>query len=109
MKRDLRAELVGRNIQRFRKNAGMTQAQLAERINVSTAFVSRMERGEKGVSLKVLDALAETFQVSYDALMREPADHSGLESILVLLEGRSEAYIAWAEKLLRTCGERPEE
>ncbi|MDE6455031.1 MAG: helix-turn-helix domain-containing protein, partial [Dysosmobacter sp.] len=48
MKRDPRAVLVGRNIQRFRKDAGMTQAQLAEKINVSTAFVSRMERGEKG-------------------------------------------------------------
>ncbi len=109
MKRDPRAVLVGRNIQRFRKNAGMTQAQLAEKINVSTAFVSRMERGEKGASVKVLDALVEVFQVSYDALMREPSSRSGLETILVLLEGRSEAYIAWAEKILRACGERPEE
>ena len=82
---------------------------MAEKINVSTAFVSRMERGEKGVSLKVLDALAEEFQVSYDALMREPAARSRLETILVLLEGRSEAYIAWIEKILRACGERPEE
>lgn len=109
MHKDLRALLVGRNIQRFRKNAGMTQAQLAEKINVSTAFVSRMERGEKGVSIKVLDALVEEFQVSYDALMREPAARSRLETILQLLEGRSEAYIAWIEKILRVCGEQPEE
>lgn len=109
MKKDPRAELVGRNIQFFRKNAGMTQAQLAERINVSTAFVSRIERGEKGVSLKVLDALAEEFQVSYDALVREPGTRSRLETVLVLLEGRSEDYIAWIEKILRVCGERPEE
>lgn len=108
MKKEPLAVLVGRNIQRFRKDAGMTQAQLAEKINVSTAFISRMERGEKGVSLKVLGALAEEFQVSYDALLREPADRSRLETILALLEGRSEAYIEWAEKILRTCGERPE-
>ena len=98
MKKDPRAVLVGRNIQRLRKNAGMTQAQLAEKINISPAFVSRIERGEKGVSVKVLDALVE-----------EPADRSRLETILMQLEGRSEAYIAWAEKILRTCGERPEE
>jgi len=55
-----------------------------------------------------LGALAEEFQVSYDALLREPADRSRLETILALLEGRSEAYIEWAEKILRTCGERPE-
>lgn len=109
MKREPRAVLVGRNIQRFRKNAGMTQAQLAEKINVSTAFVSRIERGEKGVSVKVLDALVEEFQVSYDALLREPMAHSRLETILILLDGRSEAYIAWVEKILRICGERPEE
>ena len=109
MKKDPRAVLVGRNIQRLRKNAGMTQAQLAEKINISPAFVSRIERGEKGVSVKVLDALVGEFQVSYDALMREPADRSRLETILMQLEGRSEAYIAWAEKILRTCGERPEE
>ena len=82
---------------------------MAEKINISPAFVSRIERGEKGVSVKVLDALVEEFQVSYDALMREPADRSRLETILMQLEGRSAAYIAWAEKILRTCGERPEE
>lgn len=108
MNENPRAVLVGRNIQRLRKDAGMTQAQLAEKINVSTAFVSRMERGEKGASLKVLDALAEVFQVSYDALVREPGRRSRLETVLVLLEGRSEEYIAWVEKLLRVCGEQPE-
>lgn len=102
------AELVGRNIQRFRKSAGMTQAQLAEKINISTAYVSRIERGEKSASLKVLNALTEVFQVSYDALVREPGRRSRLETVLVLLEGRSEEYIAWVEKLLRVCGERPE-
>lgn len=109
MKKDPRTERVGRNIQHFRKNAGMTQAQLAEKINVSPAFVSRMERGEKGVSLKVLDALAEEFQVSYDALVRGPESRARLETVLLLLEGRSEEYIAWIEKILRVCGERPEE
>ena len=47
MKKDPRAVLVGRNIQRLRKNAGMTQAQLAEKINISTAFVSRIEVSDK--------------------------------------------------------------
>lgn len=108
MKKDPLAVLVGQNIQRFRKEAGMTQAQLAEKINVSPAFISRLERGEKGMSVKVLEALTEEFQVSYDALMRRPESRSGLETILVLLEGRSEAYIAWVERVLRACGERPE-
>lgn len=87
----------------------MTQAQLAEKINVSPAFISRVERGEKGMSVKVLEALTREFQVSYDAVMRAPGSRTGLETVLVLLEGRSEAYIAWVEKILRACGERSEE
>lgn len=108
MKKDPLAVLVGQNIQRFRKEAGMTQAQLAEKINVSPAFISRVERGEKGMSVKVLESLTKEFQVSYDALMRAPESRAGLETVLVLLEGRSKAYIAWVEKILRACGERPE-
>lgn len=109
MKREPLAVLVGQNIQRFRKSAGMTQAQLAEKINVSTAFISRLERGEKGMSLNVLESLADAFQVSYDALMRKPDFWTGKETVLVLLEGRSKAYIAWVERILRACGEGPGE
>lgn len=109
MKKNSLAVQMGKNIQRYRRAAGLTQAGLAERINVSTAFISRVERGEKSVSLGVLKALADEFRVSYDALLRPPGQACGMETICVLLEGRSEAYIAWVEQILRTCGERPAE
>ena len=107
MKRDPLAVLIGQNIQRFRRSAGMTQAQLAEKINVSTAFISRVERGEKYVSVKNLAALADEFRVSCDALLRAPGTCDGLETIRVLLEGRSASYVAWVAKILRVCGEAP--
>ena len=109
MKRDPLAVLMGENIQRFRKAAGLTQAQLAEKINVSTAFISQVEQGDKFVSIKVLAALSETLHVSYDALLRRSEPQSGVETILLLLEGRSTAYIAWIEKILRACEEYPDE
>ena len=52
MRKDPLAVLLGQNILRLRKEAGMTQAQLAEQINVGTTFISRVERGEKYVSIK---------------------------------------------------------
>lgn len=36
-------EIIGRNIARYRETAGLTQATLAEKIGISTAFVSRVE------------------------------------------------------------------
>ena len=42
-------EIIGRNIARYREAAGLTQATLAEKIGISTAFVSRVERGQKRV------------------------------------------------------------
>lgn len=47
MDKDTLTEIIGRNITKYRKQAGMTQAQLAELIGVSTAFISRVERGQK--------------------------------------------------------------
>lgn len=38
---DLNA-IVGRNLSRLRKTAGMTQAQLSERVGISAAFLSRV-------------------------------------------------------------------
>lgn len=38
-------EIIGRNIAKYCEAAGVTQAALAEKIGISTAFVSRVERG----------------------------------------------------------------
>lgn len=40
-------EIIGKNIARYREAAGLTQATLAEKIGISTAFVSRVERGSE--------------------------------------------------------------
>lgn len=38
-------EIIGNNIAKYRDAAGLTQAMLAEKIGISTAFISRVERG----------------------------------------------------------------
>lgn len=108
MKKDPLAVLMGQNILHFRKAARLTQAQLAEKINVGTTFISRVERGEKFVSIKVLQALSETFHVSYDALLRGPEYGASMRNIQVLLEGRSKEYLAWIEEILRACAACPD-
>jgi len=107
MRKDPFAVQIGQNILNLRKRDSMTQAQLAEKINVSTTFISRVERGEKFVSLKILQLLAETFGVSYDALLRNPETDSSLQNIQIMLSGRSEEYVAWIEEILRACEKHP--
>lgn len=108
MRKDPFAVQIGQNILNLRKKSGMTQAQLAEKINISTTFISRVERGEKFVSLKILQSLADTFHVSYDALLRDSETDSSLQNIQIMLAGRSEEYMAWIEEVLRACQKYPQ-
>lgn len=60
---------IGANIAACRKQAGMTQAELAERINYTDKAVSKWERGESVPDVITLVQLAEVFSVSLDALV----------------------------------------
>ena len=60
---------MGAIIKEARKNAGLTQEQLSEIIDVTPAFVGHIERGERSVSLKTLFAVADELNISFDYLL----------------------------------------
>ncbi len=64
-------------IRALRESAGLTQAELAERIGVSEKVVSKWECGETKPSAEVLPALADAFGVSIDALFEHHHDLRG--------------------------------
>ena len=45
---------TGRRIQKLRREKGLTQEQLAERLNVSTVHLAKIETGKRGCSLDIL-------------------------------------------------------
>ena len=45
---------IGRRIQKLRREKGLTQEQLAERLNVSTVHLAKIETGKRGCSLDIL-------------------------------------------------------
>lgn len=96
------ATVVGRNIYRLRKSSGMTQAQLSEQLDITPAFLSRVERGEKMVSTNVLQALTDVFHVSYDGLMLESNDRPSILKIVMLLMERPETYDRLVEDFIYT-------
>ena len=56
-------------IRSLRRERGMTQEQLAEAMNVSSAAVSKWENGQSVPDISVLTMLADYFEVSLDALV----------------------------------------
>lgn len=61
---------IGGFIAALRKANGMTQKDLAERLNVSDKTVSRWERDDGTPDLSVIPAIAEIFDVTCDELLR---------------------------------------
>lgn len=59
------------NLAALRKEAGMTQAELAEKLNYSDKAVSKWERGEALPDLQTAKQLADLFGVSVDYLIEE--------------------------------------
>jgi DNA-binding XRE family transcriptional regulator len=61
----------GRNVQRLRKAAGLTQAQLAERMGVDRAYVSGLELGERNPTIVTLWHAAKALEAKIRSLFDE--------------------------------------
>ena len=102
---DVFSERMGKNVARYRRLSGLTQAELAERVSVSTAFISRVERGEKMVRVQTLYAISQVLGVSCDALLGEECPETHLRNIEKLLAAQPAEYLAGIEKVIRACVE----
>lgn len=60
---------LAKNIRDYRKSLGLTQEQLAERLEITLGTVSKWERGSSEPALEFIMELAEIFHVSVDALI----------------------------------------
>lgn len=75
MRRDVQ-QLVGDNVRRCREAVGITQAELAARMDVDRAYVSGLERGERNVTISSLFRTAEALGVTMvDLVIDAEAEH----------------------------------
>ena len=65
---------VAQNIKRLRKEAGLTQEALSEKLGVSSQSVSRWELGICYPDLELLPSIANFFGVSVDVLLNNDAE-----------------------------------
>lgn len=82
--------MLNRALKIIREVHRMKQGELADSLGISKSYLSEIERGEKKVSLDVLNKYAVTFDVPASTFL----------SFMEALEGESEARRARAEKLL---------
>ena len=68
---------IGANIASYRKQAGLTQAGLAEKLNYSDKAVSKWERGESVPDVMTLVQLAEQFEIGVNDLLKDPNELPG--------------------------------
>ena len=68
----------GRNIRTYIKNLHLSQEELAEKLNINTSNIVKLEAGKQFVTAKVLFNLASILQVSVSDLFKEtsPEDTS---------------------------------
>ena len=63
--------IIAKNITELRRSAGMTQIELAGKLNYSDKAVSKWEHGDSTPDINILADIASTFGVSVDYLLTE--------------------------------------
>lgn len=90
-------ERLGQRIARQRRAAGLTQAQLAEKVDVQPETISRVETGHRTASLELIAHLSEALELELHELFRlhdrdNPQD-SAMERLLWFASRLSPAEI----------------
>lgn len=63
-----RSSSIARRIRAFRKLKGLTQLELAEKVNISIAVIGSIERGTRKPDERILSRIAEALDVSLEEL-----------------------------------------
>ena len=61
---------VGRNLRRYRQERGLSQEAFADLVGVHRTYMGGLERGERNLTLRSVERIAETIEVDPLELMR---------------------------------------
>ena len=67
-------EELSKRLQRLRKQAGLTQEEIADRFGISPQAISKWETGASAPDISILVELAEMYRVSVDELLGKDRD-----------------------------------
>ena len=82
---------IGNRIRKYRKEMGLTQAVLAEKVNLSTEYICEIETGRKNASLVALTGISDALGASIDELLfGDCNENATLRAIAVILKDCTE-------------------
>lgn len=93
--------LIGNNVRKCRMERGLTQEELANRVDVDPSTIARIEGGFRMMSIVNLHAVAEALNVSYDALLRGDDKDARIGNIVVKLSGQTTEDLAHLEQVIQ--------
>ena len=101
-------KVFGQNVRKFRQTRNWSQAELAEKIDISDAFMAHIERGTRGASMETIELLARCFEIPYTALFEENmSETTNYSQVLFSLETElKEKLNADIESCLKNARER---
>lgn len=88
---------IGMRIQQAREISGYTQEKLADKIDVSTQYISDLERGIVGTSVTTLIKICKTLCISSDYILMGRSGQNDVSSILDCLQYLSQNEIQIVE------------
>ncbi len=101
--------IIAENVRLYRKKGKMTQAQLAERAELSTDSVKRVEKGKITVSLESFLRLAEALGVPVAYLISEKIEElPEMQQFHEAVQGKSEKQKRFLIHMLRQMAEEME-
>lgn len=107
-------EKIGRLIRLLRREQGLTQRQLAERMHISGKTISKWECGMGCPDLALLPELSEIFQVNLDQLLsgeldsREVLGGTMKKTVFYICPACGNVITAMADAAVSCCGRRLE-
>lgn len=110
MEQDEQQVRLGTALKHHRKGAGLSQEQLAEAVDVSTEWISQMERGIGTPSLELLVKVAEAVGMEPTALLAAALDEregrAPVQALLAAVRGLPDDAVATLVDLAQVLGQR---
>ncbi|MER7581819.1 XRE family transcriptional regulator [Kitasatospora sp. NPDC097691] len=82
---------VGENLRRLRRQAGLSQAALAQAAGISRRMIINLEGGDTNISLSSLDRLAEALGATFVEIVSDPAAQSRRIEAVTWRGGRADS------------------
>lgn len=96
-------KIIGQNLLHARTRLGLTQEDLADKVEISTTFYANLECGNRMMSIVTLRKLADVLCVSTDSLLYDNRPNEQIHSIEMMLQDQPSKVVSLSEKIIRAC------